>query len=222
MVCRFWNLFTYKMKRLFVILTLLGVIAFGHSLLAGTHFQYVDPFIGTGKGKGGLGNVTIGPSCPFGMIKPGPDNNKESNSGYLADTLHPVYGFSQTHGDKRVQSATEWGGALYSAGRMDSRFVCQRGQSQSLESVRYPYSALVYGMEGQTRNIESQSNYYRYCSYGCRLAARSDAKRMCRSAGSGGHRQQVVNKKRCGLLHEWQVSLRRERQKRWYDKRRVG
>ena len=85
------------MKRLFLIWNLLVVIASCQPMMAGNHFQYVDPFIGTGKGKGGSGNVTIGPSCPFGMIKPGPDNNKASNSGYLADTLQPIYGFSQTH-----------------------------------------------------------------------------------------------------------------------------
>jgi predicted alpha-1,2-mannosidase len=85
------------MKRLLLNWSLFWLIAFGPFVFAGNHFKYVDPFIGTGKGKGGLGNVTIGPSCPFGMIKPGPDNNKASNSGYLADTLQPIYGFSQTH-----------------------------------------------------------------------------------------------------------------------------
>ena len=30
---------------------------------------YVDPFIGS-QGKG---NVFVGPACPFGMVKPGPD-----------------------------------------------------------------------------------------------------------------------------------------------------
>ena len=31
--------------------------------------DYVDPFIGTVK----QGSVVVGPSLPFGMVKPGPD-----------------------------------------------------------------------------------------------------------------------------------------------------
>ena len=57
------------------------------------YYQYVDPFIGS-EGKG---NVFIGPSCPFGMVKPGPDMSKGSNSGYVADLSRGIYGFSQVH-----------------------------------------------------------------------------------------------------------------------------
>jgi len=59
----------------------------------GQYYQYVDPMIGS-QGKG---NVFIGPSCPFGMVKPGPDCDRSSNSGYSPDTTRPVYGFSQVH-----------------------------------------------------------------------------------------------------------------------------
>jgi predicted alpha-1,2-mannosidase len=55
--------------------------------------QFVDPFIGSE----GDGNVFVGPSCPFGMIKPGPDCNKYANSGYSPDITKPLYGFSQVH-----------------------------------------------------------------------------------------------------------------------------
>ncbi len=55
--------------------------------------HYVDPLIGSE----GDGNVFIGPSCPYGMIKPGPDINKNANSGYSPDMDKPVYGFSQVH-----------------------------------------------------------------------------------------------------------------------------
>ncbi len=55
--------------------------------------QYIDPFIGSE----GLGNVFVGPSCPYGMVKPGPDVNKASNSGYSPDREIPLYGFSQVH-----------------------------------------------------------------------------------------------------------------------------
>jgi predicted alpha-1,2-mannosidase len=55
--------------------------------------QFVDPLIGSE----GLGNVFIGPSCPYGMVKPGPDCDKAANSGYSPDMEKPVYGFSQIH-----------------------------------------------------------------------------------------------------------------------------
>ena len=57
------------------------------------HHQFVDPLIGAE----GDGNVFIGPSCPYGMIKPGPDINKNANSGYTPDMTKPLYGFSQVH-----------------------------------------------------------------------------------------------------------------------------
>jgi predicted alpha-1,2-mannosidase len=56
------------------------------------HYQYVDPMIGSE----GLGRVFIGPSYPFGMVKPSPDCTAHSNSGWLPEP-YPVTGFSQTH-----------------------------------------------------------------------------------------------------------------------------
>lgn len=56
------------------------------------HHQYVDPLIGSE----GLGRVFIGPSYPFGMVKPSPDCTTKSNSGWLPDPV-PVTGFSQIH-----------------------------------------------------------------------------------------------------------------------------
>lgn len=58
-----------------------------------TYYKYIDPFIGSEN----AGNVFIGPSCPFGMVKPGPDCNLYSNSGHISDLSAPVFGFSQTH-----------------------------------------------------------------------------------------------------------------------------
>src|ERR1700744_6340536 len=52
----------------------------------------VDPLIGTDGG----GNTIIGPSLPFGMIKPGPDvGNDDENSGWAPSGN--INGFSQTH-----------------------------------------------------------------------------------------------------------------------------
>lgn len=53
---------------------------------------YVDPRIGSE----GLGRVFIGPSAPFGMVKPGPDCSCKPNSGWLP-LPEPVTGFSQVH-----------------------------------------------------------------------------------------------------------------------------
>jgi predicted alpha-1,2-mannosidase len=57
------------------------------------YYNFVDPLIGSS----GDGNVFIGPSCPFGMVKPGPDCNKAANSGYSPDIARTIYGFSQVH-----------------------------------------------------------------------------------------------------------------------------
>ena len=78
------------MKLLLLLAFLLSLALCGWSQ---PYHQYIDPFIGS-EGKG---HIFIGPSVPFGMAKPGPDNNKYSNSGYVSDTLVPIFGFSQVH-----------------------------------------------------------------------------------------------------------------------------
>lgn len=54
--------------------------------------QYVDPRIGSE----GVGRVFVGPSCPFGMVKPSPDCTVKPNSGWLPEPA-PVTGFGQVH-----------------------------------------------------------------------------------------------------------------------------
>ncbi len=54
--------------------------------------HYVDPRIGSE----GLGRVFIGPSCPFGMVKPSPDCTPAPNSGWLPMPVQ-VNGFAQVH-----------------------------------------------------------------------------------------------------------------------------
>ena len=54
--------------------------------------NYVDPLIGSE----GLGRVFIGPSCPYGMVKPSPDCTPRPNSGWLP-MPEQVDGFSQVH-----------------------------------------------------------------------------------------------------------------------------
>lgn len=54
--------------------------------------HYVDPRIGSE----GLGRVFVGPSCPFGMVKPSPDCTPSPNSGWLP-MPERVDGFAQVH-----------------------------------------------------------------------------------------------------------------------------
>lgn len=54
--------------------------------------DYVDPYIGSE----GEGRVFVGPSMPFGMVKPSPDCTSLNNSGW-APMPTQVDGFSQTH-----------------------------------------------------------------------------------------------------------------------------
>ncbi len=81
----------YKCKLLFTSIALLHFCAASRAQPA--YHSYVDPMIGSE----GDANVVVGPSCPFGMIKPGPDYNLYANSGYVADTAKPLLGFSQVH-----------------------------------------------------------------------------------------------------------------------------
>ena len=71
-------------------LLLLGALALAACARPVTDF--VDPRIGSE----GLGRVFIGPSCPFGMVKPSPDCTTAPNSGWLP-MPERVDGFAQTH-----------------------------------------------------------------------------------------------------------------------------
>jgi predicted alpha-1,2-mannosidase len=77
-----------KMKAIIFIAIL---FLFQPALIWAQYHQFVDPMIGAE----GDGNVFIGPSCPFGMVKPGPDCSVNSNSGYSPDQSKTIYGFSQ-------------------------------------------------------------------------------------------------------------------------------
>lgn len=82
--------FVFMMRTLLLLilfLTQMPVWA-DHRDLAG----WVDPRIGSV----GLGRTFVGPSMPFGMVKPGPDCLSMPNAGW-APMPEPVKGFSQTH-----------------------------------------------------------------------------------------------------------------------------
>jgi putative alpha-1,2-mannosidase len=75
-------------------LLLLGLLLGGFSLFGQKTTSFVNVFIGTE----GTGHTFPGPSMPFGMVQPGPDNRDRGwshTSGYqYRDTL--LLGFSQT------------------------------------------------------------------------------------------------------------------------------
>jgi predicted alpha-1,2-mannosidase len=78
------------MKTMVVALTLLlSATAFAQR---GNPAEYVDPFLGSTGG----GNVFVGATLPFGMVKAGPDmGDNTGNAGWLPSG--DVNGFSQTH-----------------------------------------------------------------------------------------------------------------------------
>lgn len=77
------NLFPRAWKIIFL---LMAQISYAQNVT-----QYVDPSIGSE----GVGRVFIGPSCPYGMVKPSP-SSVSSNSGWLA-MPEKVNGFAQVH-----------------------------------------------------------------------------------------------------------------------------
>jgi len=76
----------------FILLTLV-LLWSNKSQAQNTYYQHVDPFIGSQ----GEGNVFVGASTPFGMVKAGPDVNQAANSGYDANLALELHGFSQIH-----------------------------------------------------------------------------------------------------------------------------
>lgn len=110
------------------------------------YHTYVDPFIGTE----GNGNVVIGPSCPYGMIKPGPDYSLYANSGYKPDVNVPLLGFSQVH-----VSGTG-GGAKY--GNVSVMPFGSDSESLNQTSLRDNEKALLgyYGVTLKKWNIDAE------------------------------------------------------------------
>ena len=68
------------------------IFAFSVLYVFGQNTKFVDPRIGSE----GVGRVFIGPSCPYGMVKPSPDCTEKPNSGWLP-MPEQVNGFAQTH-----------------------------------------------------------------------------------------------------------------------------
>lgn len=80
------------MKRYTKVILFLGILSFFTINAQNQVHNYVDPMIGSE----GVGRVFVGPSCPYGMVKPSPDCTVGPNSGWLP-LPKEVTGFSQVH-----------------------------------------------------------------------------------------------------------------------------
>ncbi len=106
----------------------------------GSPAQYVDPYIGI---KGG-GNVAIGPSAPFGMVKPGPDCSRREASGWRP-LNEGCFGFSQVH-NSGTGGGAKFGNILIQpfSGQLDAT---EHRQMRTEEEARLGYYRCRYGAE---------------------------------------------------------------------------
>ena len=82
----------YRISTFLSLLLVFCAGAFAQDVRSVRLTDYVDPRIGSE----GLGRVFIGPSCPYGMVKPSPDCTPHPNSGWLP-MPERVDGFAQVH-----------------------------------------------------------------------------------------------------------------------------
>ena len=119
--------------------------------------SYVDPCIGI-KGDGG---VTIGPSAPFGMVKPCPDCRVNTSIGWM-DLDKSVMGFAQIH-LSGTGGGPKYGNILIQpfCGELDDNWHPQLRRS---EEVRLGYYGCEYAESGIRTEITTgaRSVFYRF------------------------------------------------------------
>ncbi len=142
-----------KKVYLFILLLLVSVM----QVKAQKHIQYVDPRIGTE----GLGRTFIGPSMPFGMVKPGPDCVSMPNAGWNP-MPEKVKGFSQTH-------VSGTGGGQKYGNILIQPYIHEDGltsypQSRQKEQISLGYYSLTYdnGIRTEITTAE-RCALYRFC-----------------------------------------------------------
>jgi predicted alpha-1,2-mannosidase len=112
-----------------------------HTSAAQSLTDYVDPRIGSE----GLGRVFIGPSAPFGMVKPSPDCTPSSNSGWLP-MPERVDGFSQVH-VSGTGGGPKYGNILvapFCSGMQQTQHIDYR----QTEDIRLAYYATTFAQSG--------------------------------------------------------------------------
>ena len=119
--------------------------------------SYVDPRIGSE----GLGRVFIGPSCPFGMVKPSPDCTPSPNSGWLP-MPERVDGFAQVH-------VSGTGGGPKYGNVLVTPFLGALNQTQHLdyreyENIRLGYYDTRFKQSGIRTEITTaeRASFYRF------------------------------------------------------------
>lgn len=118
---------------------------------------YVDPRIGSE----GLGRVFVGPSCPYGMVKPSPDCTVHPNSGWLP-MPEQVNGFAQLH-VSGTGGGPKYGNILvmpFGEG-MDRTDHADRRKS---ETIRLGYYATTLQRTGITAEMTTarRASFYRF------------------------------------------------------------
>lgn len=131
--------FFFDVKHIILALALglWGVAAFGTRPSG-----YVDPRIGSE----GLGRTYIGPTVPYGMIKPSVDAASMPNSGW-APMPEPVVGFAQTH-VSGTGGGQKYGNILLMpyVGPVSKRAQIQDARSNEVVSLGYYATALESGV----------------------------------------------------------------------------
>ena len=119
--------------------------------------DYVDPRIGSE----GLGRVFIGPSCPFGMVKPSPDCTPSPNSGWLPMPVR-VDGFAQVH-VSGTGGGPKYGNILVSpfCGALDHT---QHIDYREYENIRLGYYDTRFKQSGIRTEITTaeRASFYRF------------------------------------------------------------
>lgn len=119
--------------------------------------SYVDPSIGTLN----YGNVFVGPCVPFGMVKPGPDCELRSNSGWSGLDV-PVRFFSQTH-VSGTGGAPKYGniGLMPFVGQLDSLY---HPSMRASERMSLGYYSTEFEGSGIVTEITAgrKTAYYRF------------------------------------------------------------
>lgn len=140
-----------NMKRIIYTLFLAVSCLYGYADVT----DYVDPKIGSE----GLGRVVVGPSCPFGMVKPSPDCTADNNSGWAPMPVQ-VDGFSQTH-VSGTGGGPKYGNVLIQpfCGEMN-RVSCP--DYRTSETISLGYYATTYKNSGITTEVTTAE---RACLY---------------------------------------------------------
>lgn len=119
--------------------------------------DYVDPRIGSE----GLGRVFIGPSCPFGMVKPSPDCTPSPNSGWLP-MPERVDGFAQVH-VSGTGGGPKYGNVLVApfCGALDRT---QHFDYREYENIRLGYYDTRFKQSGIRTEITTaeRASFYRF------------------------------------------------------------